>query len=244
MNGTLMCCRFAVIPHLMRDCGPQEESARAEAQKVMGDYMRSGVNESKTQNVLSQFHGLFAYLTFIAEKYNLEPFSHEVADAYWFGNELLEDFTPADYHSFLTRLGKYGLMPQEVERLQKQVPLGAIPHHTFHVLFVDVGRVDVKNRTPETLERILQCAITWGRVTKVEKDSVCVDGPVLKVENWRYVLSPIERGILYDSETVHPKVGDNVAVHFNKCISVLNERELKNLKNYTEHVLRILRPFD
>ena len=244
MNGTLLCSMFAKVPHLMGGCGPQGETARADAQEILNSYIKTGENESGTQELLSQFHGLFAYLNMISEKYNLAPFDDEVAEAYWFGNELLEDFTPADYHSFLGSLGKYGLLPSEVERLQKKVPLGAIPHHTFHVLFVDVGRVDVKNRTPETLEKILQCAITWGKVTNVSKDSVRVNGPVLKVEDKRYVLSPMERKVLYDPNFVNPKVGDDVALHFNKCIYVLNECELKNLKNYTEHVIRILRTSD
>ncbi|VVB81405.1 Uncharacterised protein [uncultured archaeon] len=221
MNGTELCCRFSGITNSLNYCGPSD------AHRTFARFMQAGEGEREVQELLSRFEGLFPYLQLIAKKHNLQPFDYRVVEAYWLGNELLDAFTVDDFRSFLPELGKRGL--PIVRQLQEKVPEGAIPHHTFNVLFVGVGQIT--GSVPTTLENMQNCMASWGEVISPS----AVKGSVL-IKNNGYSLSEAERTVRFG--LVHPKIGDKVAIHWGECVHILNQQQYENLQKYTEKVIR------
>ncbi len=229
MKGTQLCSRFSRITNQLNYCGPSE------AHKTFAEHIKTGIKEEETRNMLSKFEGLYPYLRFIAKKHSLDPFDFKVVEAYWIGNELLDIFTREDYQEFLSDLGKAGLPERYVQESRKRMPANAIPHHTFHVLFVGVGRVT--QSVPTNLESMQNCMASWGEVLGVHDGAVRVKGPFLKAENGKFILSITERSTKYNPNLIQPKIGDWVAMHWGECAHILTKTQLENLQKYTNRVI-------
>ena len=223
MNGTLLCCEFANTPNLLKQCGP------VESYHVLNNYILTKKNPKDIQKLLTKFESLYPYLQLIAGKHGLHPFDDRVAEAYLFGNELLDVFTAKDYRDFLPKLGERGLPDFMVKGLQKLVPEGALPYHAFHVFFV---KFQVTRKVSKTLENMVDCMVSWGEIIAPST----VRGPVLNVRDDRYVFEEKERSVKY-GVGVEPKIGDKVAVHWGECVHILNQRQYENLQKYTEKVI-------
>jgi len=198
------------------------------------EHIKTGENETQIREMLSKFEGLYPYLQFIASKHKLDPFDFKVIEAYWLGNELLDSFTREDYQNFLPELEKRGLPQKYSKEAKERMPEGAIPHHTFHVLFVGVGRVT--GTVPTNLESMQKCMATWGEVTETGQDTVLVKGPVL-LKSEKFILQEKEYQVKYRKEIMQPKKGDHIAMHWGECAHELSPEQLDNLKKYTERVI-------
>lgn len=226
MNGTQLCCLFSGITNKLQYCGPPDSF------KTFVEHVKTGEHEDAVRQLLSRFEGLYPYLQFIAGKHSLDPFDRKVVEAYWLGNELLDAFSAEEFRAFLPELGKRGLPASVVEELQSRVPDGALPHHTFNVLWVGVGRIT--DSVPTNVESMRQCMASWGEVVETG-ELMTVRGPVLELDDGRFVLS--EQASVVKPGVVGVSVGDVVAMHWGEVACVLDAQQRQNLEKYTRKVI-------
>ncbi len=233
ISGSALCCGFSGIVNKLNYCGPDQ------AYLEFAQFLQNGGDESKIRKHLSNFQGLYPYLSLIANKHGLDPFDRRVVEAYWMGNELLDVFTREDYVRFMPELGKRGLPQSHVTWCQENLPEGAIPHHTFHVLFVGVGRVT--GSVPTILPSMQNCMASWGRVVELDTDKATIEGPFLNQVSGRYTLENItRRSVSFQPELQHLKPDMMVAAHWGSVAAVLEQRQYQNLIRYTTRIIEIV----
>lgn len=231
----MLCCKFAGIANRMEHCGPSK------AHEVLYDFIRTGQREQEAKEALTRFEGLYAYLKLIADRHGLDPFDHDVVEAYWIGNGLLDGFTSWDFRTFLPALGKRGLPMSIVRRLQEMVPEGALPHHAFDTLFVGVGQLTGK--VEMTLDNMRNCLVSWGRVDMVIGNKIRVTGPMLGRFAGRYIMTFDAPRHISRPSGLRPDIGDMVAVHWGECVHILDEKQRENLETYTRRVIDSVNPW-
>ncbi|MBW2970451.1 hypothetical protein KY309_02250 [Candidatus Woesearchaeota archaeon] len=230
MNGLLLCCRFSDVTNRLNYCGPLR------AFEVFERFIKTGEGEREVRDLLSRFESVFPYLQLIARKHNLSPFDERVVEAYWLGNELLDAFTVDDFREFLVELGTRGLPSDIVKKLQDKVPVGALPCHAFHVLFVGVGRVTGK--VPTNQDNMTKCLISSGEVVEVLGPAeVSVRRLSLTPCDGGWCLAPADVAVVYNPEFLKPVVGDVVAVHWNHAVHVIDKMQAENVKVYTQKAI-------
>ena len=140
MNGPALFVRYAFAPNRLGYCGPVDASALLE--RWTGTGFRA---------VAKQFEGAWPQLrTIAAATGTADPLDHEVVEAYWIGNRLLD------------RAGD---------------GQGGLPHHSFQVfcLYPWANLLLDERRAEHALEVLDQCRIRWGRVITVRADQVVVE---------------------------------------------------------------------
>jgi len=80
-------CLYSIPPNKLGYCGP------VESWKVLNSFILNPIEQSEgeVKRLLAGFNALHPYLELIANANGLEPFDAEVIDAYWIGNQLLEN---------------------------------------------------------------------------------------------------------------------------------------------------------
>lgn len=244
---TIAGLRLAAIhgwrPHALGLCGPEE----ARRQELLKKFLQGKVAPSKMKKVFKQFMGAYAYYKLIAKNNNIKnQFDKRVVEAYWIGNNLLDRIETDDLRQMVAKdfVGP-GLLPKEIAAKKASlIPDLSKPHHSFHVLTIGsvTGSVDFTGSTKlkDT------CRISWGRVTKIptikNKISKIIVRyqPLIGTEKIKLGKS-IKKEIHWD-RLIAPKVkkGDWVSFHWNWLVKILDNRELKNLKKYTQNTLNSL----
>lgn len=128
--------------------------------------------------------------------------------------------------------------------LADKIGLGAIPHHTFHVL--NVWNMSGRDSLPRSLENFDACRVNWGQV-------LGIDGPKLELKYkpltfignklglGKEITKVITRKL--DSDFDEVKIGDVVSFHWDVLCEVLNEKQIKNLEFYTDLSLKLANKF-
>lgn len=149
---------------------------RGEAEEILKRCIKNGECDGVEQE-LKKFIVLYPYLRTIAEITGLPEFSYQVVEAYWLGNDLLKQAKPKHYDLLLNNFAKQGVPKWLVEELKQKRPRVFIPHHTFQVLHVGVGKAS--GSVPYNKETIQNCLITikrrqsrtvathWGKEVKI-----------------------------------------------------------------------------
>lgn len=231
MKGVQLCARFSIATNRLKYCGP------ADAEPSLYRTIVEGADLGASAAALLRFEALEPYLLAIASRHGYDPLDHEVVEAYWIGNRLLDAFTRDDFREIIIALSGRGLPRSVAERLVARLPAHPIPHHAFHVSFVGVGAVTGHVET--TVPNMESCRPAWARVAKVGEGSLVVEKPALTMEGGRLALGPpAQRTVKYDPRTL-PKVraGDHVALHWNWPALVLSPAQLEGLKEYTARSL-------
>ncbi len=231
MKGVQLAARFSIATNRLKYCGP------AEAEPALFRTIVKGKDLSDSRELLLRFEALEPYLTAIAAKHGLDPLDHDVVEAYWIGNELLDDFTREDFRGILDVLARRGLPKSMADAFAAHLPQRPLPHHVFHVSYVGVGNVTGHVKT--TLPNMEACRPAWARVLRVLGAELEVEKPALAYDRGRlHVGAAVREKVAYDP-LVLPKVeeGDHVALHWNWPALVLEDRQLANLKEYTERSL-------
>ena len=231
MQGVQLAARFSIATNRLKYCGP------ADAEPALFRTIVEGQALEASRTSLLRFEALEPYLTAIAAKHGLDPLDHEVVEAYWIGNELLDDFTREDFRGILDTLAHRGLPRSMAETFAAHLPQHPLPHHTFHVSFVGVGNVTGHVKT--TLPNMEACRPAWARVLRVAKGTLDVDKPTLAYARGRLGIGPPVRETLAYDPRMLPRVrkGDHVAVHWNWPAVVLRNGQLASLKTYTDRSL-------
>ena len=231
MQGVQLAARFSIATNRLKYCGP------ADAEPALFRTIVDGEDLAASRRALLRFEALEPYLTAIAAKHGRDPLDHEVVEAYWIGNELLEGFSRDDFRGILETLTRRGLPKTMADRLAAQLPARPLPHHVFHVSYVGVGNVTGHVKT--TLPNMEACRPAWARVLNVVGANMEVEKPPLEYAAGRLRLgTPVRETVDFDPRIL-PKVGkgDHVALHWHWPAIVLTDGQLSNLKEYTERSL-------
>ena len=218
-------CGFSFITNRLGYCG--KENAHSE----FGEFLRkpNEENAGKVKRLLESFIGLHSYLAFIAEQNDKQPFDREVIEAYWLGNELLEDIDGESFKEFVNKtLVEKGLLPERIARKKTEnLPEKIYPHHSFHVLYMNFFTKNV-DAIPENLDK---CIVKWGKVVDVKENEVIVRSFNVAFDG-RFFTHQAE---LKTENILFPELkrNDNVAVHWNFISKKLEDEEIANLKKYT-----------
>jgi hypothetical protein len=231
-KGLIMCTRYAFMPNKLEYCGS----------KNYQDLFELGTKKEANpflNKLLQEFQTLYPYLKLIATSNNIrDPFDYRVVEAYWIGNELLENTdTKKLYLHFSDSLKlKKKLSPKQFLNLMGKIPSKTKPHHSFHVfnLWLRTGHLPIKH----TLQTMNDCIIGWGKITKIIGHELEIKTPVLQEKNEKIYLSPPQTKkvlfkILGKSFIEKPKVNDYISYHWNFACDKLDTKQVNNLKKYT-----------
>lgn len=233
-DGCLDFIRYGFMPNHLGYCGGNEN-------EVLFEHATDGRSDARLGPMLARFTGAVPYLRTIAAAAGIRDcFDPRVVEAYWLGNELLEQVEVAElYRNLETRFGRD--LPASVRaQVLGKAPQGAKPFHLFHVL--DVYRhLEAQEVGMAAME---SCRISWGRVATVEPGALVVDRQPLHLEGQRLVLGPARKErVLRSLEgrgfAEQARVGDWVSIHWGWTCEVLDARQLANLRRWSDHHLAL-----
>lgn len=238
MDGILRCSRYAFGPNRLHYCGPDAN------QEILA-YMEHGMSDPGLETLLKAFQTMYPYLTHIAEANGIrDPFDERVVEAYWLGNELLENIEMKKFfrhlredHKIEKRIGQ-----KSFELISDKIRQGALPHHSFHVL--DIWKRTGHLEVPHTLESMDECRISWGEVLAVDGPAITVEYEPLVIEGGKLALgSPVQKKILRplesDVDIEQLRVGDIISMHWGVICEVISPHQASTLKKYTSRHIRL-----
>jgi hypothetical protein len=235
--GALLFARYAYPPNSLGLCG-------ADVQRTLLEYGAARESDGGLAELARTFEGAWPYLELIAGANAIaDPLDARVVEAYWVGNELLDQVRPGDLarhvdERFRGRLGRAG------ERVVEAVRAGAVPHHCFHVFAVYPWLGLMRTGVVDEPLRILdQCRTTPARVLAVDGENVTVLARPLFYSGGRLRLgAPGERPARWAdgglSFVAAPAPGDDVSLHWDFVCDVLSPAAARALERATHRALR------
>jgi hypothetical protein len=237
--GALRFGRYAFPPNRLGYCGPADHAALLE-------YVSSGRPDRGLVELDRRFEGASPYLALIALANRIpDPFDERVVDAYWIGNPLLARVGAGPFHdSMRSRFGRR-MDRRSFDWLAAKLPLGAVPHHDFHVFDI-YTRAGLMNdpAAPVLLETMDACRVSWGAVLAVEPDHLLIARAPLVLTGGRLALGEprpervarqvVGRGFVDDA-----RPGDHVSVHWSWACEVLEPGALGRLRAVTARCLEL-----
>jgi hypothetical protein len=193
--------------------------------------------------VIQQFEGAWPYLELIGGCTGRDPLDAKVVEAYWIGNELLDQIDMLVWGNsvderFRSRAGG------SWSALNSGIVEGR-PNHAFHVFCVYpwVGLLR-SGYADHALEVIDRCRIRWGQVVETDGSQVAVESQPLVWDGHSLSLGKLRRELVrqpvFESQC---RVGDTVALHWDYVCETLDRRQLVNLTQQTSaHIQLVNRP--
>jgi len=233
--GTLIAAQYAFAPNRLELCGPRETG-------LILDHLADRTSDRGLEQALKQFAGAYPYLSFIAASNGiLDPFDRRVVEAYWIGNELLDNVRMDDFYRHLEERFQRPVAKKLFQAVLGQIPEGARPHHNFHVFAIPMrtGRIEVAH----TVQTMDECRISWGVVRGSVGDELAVDRRPLRLQGDDLVLGDPEprmvRWRFNGKAVVDAGPGDVVSVHWGCACDRLNPVQLTHLKRETSFHLAL-----
>lgn len=226
MDGALIFGRYAIEPKQDGFC-------------IAGKLERSCSN-------LDQFDGARSYLSLIAQANNIANFfDWRVAEAYWLGNHLLERVSPQKFYLFMKKNTQPSLFVGRISPLINKIPLGAKPNHFFQVLEYVSGSGDFDLYLPQTIKKIDDCRISWGKIKDIEPDHFLVEGRKLEYARGKLDLSipslrKIKRLVNDRSYLAQAHIGDWLTSHWHWANDIISENQAQNLERFTKINLEVV----
>ncbi|MFC1726982.1 DUF6390 family protein [Patescibacteria group bacterium] len=236
MSGLKLAAIYGFPPFKLGFCGPEGEES---LDSLIGFIKGEKVLAEKSRKILSRFVAAYPYYRLIANSNRIKnPFDKKVVEAYWLGNQLLDNIPPSALKKMILNDFYQPGLPDRIQ-LKKTVatiPAAAKAHHSFHVLFIGsvTGKVEFTDKVRDI------CRIGWGRVNKIKNQSagwrIKIKNRPLKQQNDRYYLAEeTKKEINWDRDFVpQVKIGDIVSFHWGQACQVLNKKEVENLEKYTQ----------
>jgi hypothetical protein len=231
ISGAVLFARYAYPPNALGYCGPSDPLSLAGA--------LTGRDLADLSLLAREFDGAWPYLQLIAGCNHItDPLDPRVVEAYWVGNDLLR------------RVPKQALLSSLDERFARRagstfpnvanaVPLGGVPHHSFHVFAVYpwLGLLRAGRQDP-ALDVIDQCRVRWGRVVSVGADTAIVRTATLTFANGRLALGGDHDvrarrfpPVAQDNPDLQPR--DLVSLHWDWICERLSPARARRIIRYT-----------
>ena len=237
-DGMLRCAKYAFSPNKLKYCGPDKN-------KDLFEYCAKTHVDPGLGMLLKEFEVMYPYLKLIADENKIaNPFNEKVVEAYWIGNELLNNvkMNKLYYHLVDEQQLKKRTSTKLLRKIVGRIPVGAKPHHAFHVFNVPfrTGKLTVDH----TLETMDKCRISWGKVKKIENNQLIVKSRQLLFKQNKFYLGEIKNlEVNYkfaDEQFVKdPKVGDWITFHWDWACEIIEEQQMNQLKAWTIHHINI-----
>jgi hypothetical protein len=237
-DGRLLMLGFALMPNRLGYCGGPD-------QRELRDYYVAGEADAGLTRLLQRFEGAMPYLRLIASANGVgDPLDGQVVEAYWLGNDLLEQTDLGAFHDSLRARFGPRMPKRALEHLLGKVPAGALPHHNFHVFETYMRTATM----PAGLDTLEQCRINWGTVLAATPTTVDV---VARPLIWnvtgrgdRLVLgAPAARTLVRHLEgyTALPGLvpGDLVAIHWGWAAARITATQAATLERQTRRHLAL-----
>lgn len=227
MNGAAFTSRYAFPPNELGYCG------RPTFRAALRSFLEGRAGPLALEKEIRKFPVHYAYLRLISRENGLEPFDEKVVRAFWLGNGLLDSIGKKALERFIRRDLFKGRSPSRARRLCAGLPDGAVPHHSFNVLYVNF----VTDSVERSARNFDSCCVTSGRVLSVrgkkaliERDSIgWEDGFVMKRKR---SLVDLERSGVNLCGRLSE--GDSVSVHWGMAVMKLGGRDVSALRRYNE----------
>lgn len=231
-TGLLRCSRYAFGPNRLHYCGP-------DANAEILAHLQHGAADPGLESLLKAFRTMYPYLRLIADANHIrDAFDEQVVEAYWLGNELLDNVEKQQLWQHLIEKQeiKKRIGARLFQHVEEKISQGAVPHHSFHVL--DIWRRTDHLGRAHTLESMDSCRISWGTVKTVAGPKVTVEAqPLLSVGGKLKLGEPTEktftRPLEAESDIEQLKTGDLVSMHWGVLCEVITPTQADTLKRYT-----------
>ena len=224
IKGLLKASKYSAIPNKLGFCGPPNSVQKLEEFIANPSQDKS----AEVKEILQQFNALFPYLQLIASSNSMQPFDEQVVEAYWVGNSLLERVSKREMQKTVLLLQNFGLPLSIAEEKASSLPEEMLPHHSFHVLYINFINPEVK----PIIENLSNCLVQWGKIKEVQEQHLLVKAEQLLFESnqlkLREKIKKVEKGFVQEA-----KKNDFVSVHWNKAVELIDKDQLEQLKHYT-----------
>lgn len=231
-TGLLRCSRYAFGPNRLHYCGP-------DANAEILAHMQHGAADPGLESLLKAFRTMYPYLRLIADANRIrDAFDDRVVEAYWLGNELLDNVERQ-------QLWQHLIEKQEIKKrigtkafgqVEMKISQGAVPHHSFHVL--DIWKRTGHLERAHTLESMDSCRISWGVVKAIDGPRVTVETEPLLYADAKLTLGAavekvFTRPLDAESDIEQLKPSDIVSLHWGVICEAITPRQATTLKRYT-----------
>lgn len=227
-DDLLFSARFAFKPNQLQYCGPDKNN------ELLG-YINNEITDAGLTEIFKRFECFYQYLKLIARENKIaDPLAQKVSEAYWIGNELLENVSAsALYGHAIDGMGYGKILPvKETRNLRGKMPRGANAHHSFHVF--NVWQQAGLAENPAVLKMMDECRIGWGQVQDAGKDGLnVIYEPIVYKNGCLAFGEPVLKKIAIDTALKNPKKSDWIAFHWSSYCGVLSPAQLKNIIKWT-----------
>jgi hypothetical protein len=225
-EGLRLAARYGYITNSLGYCGP------AGTARNLYEFVLSGKGSAEARASLERFEALYPYLCLIADRHGREPFDEEVVRAHFTGTPSLNGNWREELSGLIRNtFSKRGLPQSIANRLADRVPKGAVPHHTFHVLFIHT----ITGSVPATRATENNCIPSVGKVIDsqtVLRRFIEKDGKLGKPR--AHPIQPIDEKFL----GAKIRKGDLVALHWDFAVERLTKARAETLLKYTRKNLK------
>ncbi|MBI2624349.1 hypothetical protein HYW67_02540 [Candidatus Parcubacteria bacterium] len=231
-TGLLRSARYAFGPNRLHYCGP-------DANAEILAHLQHGAADPNLESLLKGFRTMYPYLRLIADSNRIrDAFDERVVEAYWLGNELLENVEKQQLwrHLIEKQEVKKRIGPKEFATVEDKIRQAAVPHHSFHVL--DIWKRTGHLEREHALESLDSCRISWGTVRASDGPKIIVEtAPLRHLEGKLQLGEPIQkaftRPLEAETDIEQLKVDDIVSMHWGVLCEVITPRQAATLKRYT-----------
>lgn len=235
--GPTLFARYAYPPNERGSCGPPEH-------RTLFEYGAAGAVDPGLELLARRFAGAWPYLEFIAGVSGIpDALDHRVVEAYWIGNRLLDRIDMTTFGNALMDRFRRQTGPAW-SHLAETIPVGAVPHHSFHVFNVYPWVGLLGQGRGEPLEILQRCRIRWGQVVTVTGDQVVVRSRPLQYDGRRLSLGePTTETATCALDSVglvaDLQPGEWVGLHWGWVCDRLTTGQLASLRRFTLQQLQI-----
>lgn len=228
-DGAKLAIRYGFPAASLGYCGPKE---RTKVDALKSCFTDKSCRAAQVINSLKQFEAAYAYYRLIAAANKItEPFEEPVVRAYWLGNDLLKQTTPAATRRALVRTFRK-VNPVITAHPKERIPEGSFPHHSLHVLAA--GPVNPTLKMDLAVKNA--CLIKWGRVKTISDKTVAVTSFAVKENDGGQI--KLETGKDYqveaDKETLTKlKTGQTLTFHWLTACEIIPPQAAEELEFYT-----------
>jgi len=239
LNGAILAARHSFMPNRLGYCGPDEND-------VLLDALTSNRPTKQLINALKGFQAAYPYLRFIAHSQGIDdPFDYRAVEAYWIGNDILQNISPNDFYDHLRERFQRKFPKEHIKQLLQSQPYAAFPHHALHVFnaFSTMGTApdalaSASGPDDKVGQLMDKCRISWGKVLGYENGNLLVEyEPVLRREGKLSLGQPVKTEVVVEVQghsfagAVRP--GDWISFHWGFACTTLTHAQVANLRKYT-----------